>query len=82
MFSGPVWDSPRGNRYHLIESFPPGSDPAQVPLNQPQQVNSPGDDDRFCLFRISATVRGRMQGSVPLVTAPTGAIPDRSAGKR
>ena len=64
MMSGPPGDSPRGSRNHLIASLAHGSDPAQVPLNQPQRADFHGDDDRLCLLRLSAKVRGRVQGAV------------------
>ena len=33
-------------------------------MNQPQRADFHGDDDRLCLFRLSAKVRGRVQGTV------------------
>ena len=68
-------------RKHLIESLTHGSDPAQVPLNQPQKADCHGQDYPFCLFGIGARVRGRAQCSVTFGYGPQGAIPGRTIDK-
>ncbi|MDF1592458.1 MAG: hypothetical protein P1P89_13155 [Desulfobacterales bacterium] len=55
--------SPREGRTHPIEALPHGSDPAQVPLNHPQKIDSHGEDDRLCLLPVNAKVGGVCRAS-------------------